>query len=251
MTAAFVAVLSIYRFPDTNAWALPVALVLFVVAALTDALDGYLARKWQVVSVFGRIMDPFADKVLILGAFVMLAGPQFFATDELLWTQVAGVTPWMVVVILGRELLVTTIRAVLESQGVDFSAKWSGKVKMIVQSVGIPVIMLIVIGADRIYDNPLVSLNRQIPELRARAMHAGASLDSRALEAIRDAMAAQNAQIEAWTQSEGARTIFTDASRVQDFATLAYGIALAITVITAVSAVPYITRAISALRKPE
>jgi CDP-diacylglycerol--glycerol-3-phosphate 3-phosphatidyltransferase len=141
LTVAFVALLSVYRFPDQHAWALPVALVVFIVAALTDAADGYFARRWEVVSVFGRIMDPFADKILILGAFIMLAGPAFIHPK--LGFQVSGVASWMVVVILGRELLVTTIRAVLEGRGIDFSAAWSGKIKMILQAAGVPAILLI------------------------------------------------------------------------------------------------------------
>lgn len=123
---------------------LPLAALVFIIAAVTDALDGHLARKWKVVSKFGRIMDPFADKLLILGGFIMLAGPSF--TFSHLPSQstldLSPVAPWMVVVILGRELLITSLRGVLESQGIDFSATLSGKLKMILQSVAIPLILL-------------------------------------------------------------------------------------------------------------
>ena len=147
LTVAFVAVMSLYRFPDVNAWALPFGLVLFVVAAATDAMDGYLARRWDVVSVFGRIVDPLADKVLVLGAFILLAGPGFWFAGA--GRQVSGVASWMVVVVLARELLVTTMRAVLEGRGIDFSAAWSGKIKMIAQSIGIPVILLFLVVSER------------------------------------------------------------------------------------------------------
>ncbi len=178
LTVVFVVVLTLYEFPDVNAWALPVALVVFVVAALTDALDGYLARRWNVITVFGRIMDPFADKLLVLGAFVMLAG-----------VEPSGVTPWMLVIILGRELLVTTIRGVLEGRGIDFSAALSGKLKMVAQSVGVPVILLLVMVVE----------------------------------------------------ADGASSIASRANQL---------IALAVTLITALSAWPYIVRAVTALRKP-
>lgn len=145
MAAVFVALLSLYRFPETHTWALVTAFLLFIAAALTDALDGYLARRWNTVSVFGRIADPFADKILILGAFVLLAGGQFTIPDST--TQAGGVLPWMVVVIIARELLVTTIRATLEARGIDFSASASGKWKMIAQSVAVPAILLILIIA--------------------------------------------------------------------------------------------------------
>jgi len=142
LTAAFVAVLSFYRFPDGAPWTLPVALALFVVAAISDALDGYLARKWNAVSVFGRVVDPAADKVLVLSALVFLASPVFLS--ETLGRSVTGVAPWMVAIILTREFMVTSIRAVLESEGVSFAANASGKIKMIVQSVAVPLAMLLV-----------------------------------------------------------------------------------------------------------
>ena len=113
---------------------LSIATGLFVVAALTDALDGFLARRWQVVSRFGRIMDPFCDKVLVLGAFVLLAGPQL--------SGLSHVQPWMVVVMLSRELLVTAIRSDMEAGGSAFGAVLWGKLKMILQSVAVPAILL-------------------------------------------------------------------------------------------------------------
>ncbi|MDX2132314.1 MAG: CDP-alcohol phosphatidyltransferase family protein [Planctomycetota bacterium] len=127
-----------------------VAAALFGLAALTDAIDGPLARRWNVVSVFGRVMDPFADKVLVVGAFIMLAGPRFAVEEPgRPYFQVSGVEPWMVVIILGRELLVTSIRAVAESAGKDFSADWSGKLKMILQACVIPFI-LVMLGVTEV-----------------------------------------------------------------------------------------------------
>lgn len=118
------------------------AAVLFILAAATDALDGNLARRWNVVSRFGRVMDPFADKLLILGSFCMLAGPPFTVATEGGLHQISGVAPWVAVVVLARELLVTSIRAVAETEGVDFSAVGIGKLKMVVQSLVIPMILL-------------------------------------------------------------------------------------------------------------
>jgi len=128
------------------------AAALFVVAAFTDTLDGFLARRWNAVTTFGRVMDPFADKVLVLGAFVYLAAPGFQLADPAVAAgpalqpayQATGVAPWMVVLILARELLVTSIRGLYESQGVDFSAMWSGKAKMVLQSLVVPVILVLV-----------------------------------------------------------------------------------------------------------
>lgn len=151
LSAAFFLLLMSYQHhagQPMHAWVLPIATILFIVAALTDALDGYLARRWQVISVFGRIVDPLADKVLVIGAFIMLAGANFSdpsrVSEGSRITMVSGVYPWMVVVILVREMMVTTVRATLEGQGIDFSAKQLGKWKMILQSVVVPIVLIIV-----------------------------------------------------------------------------------------------------------
>ena len=97
---------------------------LFVVVAATDVLDGWLARQGNLVSAFGRIADPFVDKVLILGAMVFMT--------VMPWSR-DWFPAWLVVVILAREFLVTGIRSYVESVGLEFPADWFGKVKMIVQ----------------------------------------------------------------------------------------------------------------------
>ncbi|MGP1273449.1 MAG: CDP-alcohol phosphatidyltransferase family protein [Phycisphaerales bacterium] len=117
---------------------------LFVIAAATDALDGILARRWNAVTRFGRVMDPFADKILVLGSFVLLAGPGFVGFSLQPATGFAG---WMVVVILSRELLITSLRGLIEAGGADFSARSAGKIKMVVQSIAIPAV-LILTGLD-------------------------------------------------------------------------------------------------------
>ncbi len=141
---------------DRRTWVLLVALGLFVIAAITDALDGFLARKWNAVSKFGRVMDPFADKILVLGAFVSLAGPLFWqvGVNGAPGLQVSGVAPWMAILILARELLVTSVRGFFESQGVDFSADIAGKLKMIVQSLVIPLVLLLLALADMAPGSP-------------------------------------------------------------------------------------------------
>ena len=100
------------------------ALVLFVVTALTDFVDGWWARKFNQCTQFGRIMDPFADKILICGTFIFLSARPEMQADWRLFQ------PWMAVVIMGREMLVTAIRGFMEQKGIDFRAKWAGKIKM-------------------------------------------------------------------------------------------------------------------------
>jgi phosphatidylglycerophosphate synthase len=150
LAAGFFAALSGFRFPfEGTLWG-NIGIGLFILAAATDALDGYLARRWHVESMFGRIMDPFCDKVLVLGAFIYLAGPRFVApdwvADDRLLTMASGVYPWMVVIIIARELLVTGIRDVLESMGESGGAKWAGKAKMILQSIAVPIVLFVVVN---------------------------------------------------------------------------------------------------------
>jgi CDP-diacylglycerol--glycerol-3-phosphate 3-phosphatidyltransferase len=102
--------------------------ILFCIAAGTDWLDGYYARKYGQVTTLGRILDPFVDKIIICGTFIMLcAVPNQVGMAGL---PGSGIESWMAVVVMGRELLVTTLRSFLEGEGRDFSAKWSGKIKM-------------------------------------------------------------------------------------------------------------------------
>lgn len=108
--------------------------LLFVVAASTDALDGYLARKYQQITVLGRIMDPFVDKVIVCGTFVFLLEKQG-ASDS-------GVSAWMVIIIIGREMFVSSLRGILEKEGKDFSASFSGKLKMSLQCVAVTACLL-------------------------------------------------------------------------------------------------------------
>lgn len=123
---------------------LNLATLIYVVAAGTDWLDGYLARKWQATSVFGRVVDPFVDKILVLGAFIFFAGPAFALIRGNGWVSLSGVTPTVVVILLGREFLVTTLRSVAEGSGQSYGAAWSGKLKMVLQCVTIFVILVYV-----------------------------------------------------------------------------------------------------------
>lgn len=149
LALTFFVVLETYQYPTSSRWVLNIALGLFVLGTITDFLDGYLARRWGVTSTFGRVMDPLCDKVLVLGAFIYLAGSGFIVTGDVAGpTSVSGVSPWMVVVILTRELLVTGLRSVIESRGIAFGAVPAGKAKMVFQSVAIPVVLFLIANVD-------------------------------------------------------------------------------------------------------
>jgi len=132
-------VLSVVLFFCIGVKAYSAAFVLFVIAASTDWLDGFLARKYGLVTQLGRILDPFADKMIICGTFIFLAAVPT-VSESLPGGRFADVSqsriyPWMAVLVMGRELLVTALRSFIEQRGTDFSADMSGKLKMVVQCI--------------------------------------------------------------------------------------------------------------------
>jgi len=119
-----------------------IAFIIFVIAGLTDMVDGAVARKLGVASKFGRIMDPLADKVLICGSFfcfALVGLPKLFdfspfANNVVNWS-VAGI-------IIFREIYVTVLRHIAESKGINFAAVFSGKIKMLLQSFAIGTVVI-------------------------------------------------------------------------------------------------------------
>ena len=148
LAAGFFVLLSLYQHNGRgDPRLLDIALVVYVVALFSDFLDGYLARRWQVEGAFGRVVDPFVDKVLVLGTFIFFAGKNFVIQGggpQPVAQTISGVAPWMVVLILARELLVTSLRGIGEAGGTNFGAAYVGKLKMVFQSVTILVILLYV-----------------------------------------------------------------------------------------------------------
>lgn len=105
------------------------ALIIFILASITDLLDGKIARKYNLVSNFGKIMDPLADKILVYSAFCLMIGDKTVAA-------------WMLIVILAREFLVSGIRTVAASEGIVIAAAMSGKIKTVLQMIAVPMLML-------------------------------------------------------------------------------------------------------------
>ena len=105
------------------------ALIIFIVAGLTDLLDGYLARRWGQVTTVGTLLDPIADKLLISSALVALV-------------EIHRVPAWMVILIIGREFAVSGLRSIAAAEGYTIKASELGKTKMIAQVIAISMIML-------------------------------------------------------------------------------------------------------------
>jgi CDP-diacylglycerol--glycerol-3-phosphate 3-phosphatidyltransferase len=104
-------------------------LIIFALASITDFLDGYIARKYNLVSSFGKIMDPLADKILAFGALIC-------------FVQLDVATVWAPIIIIAREFFVTSMRVVAVSKGKVIAASWWGKVKTNVQLFAIIFAML-------------------------------------------------------------------------------------------------------------
>lgn len=108
------------------------AAALFIVASITDYLDGYLARKHGIVTTLGKFLDPLADKLLVLSALIMLAGMPC-VIHEASGVCDSRVPAWVVVLIVARELTVTALRSLAASEGVTIGAEELGKYKTIFQ----------------------------------------------------------------------------------------------------------------------
>lgn len=106
-----------------------IALILFVVASFTDFLDGYLARKYNLITNFGKFMDPLADKLLVTAALIG-------------FLQIGELNAWVVMIILAREFIVSIFRAVAAAEGVVIAADWWGKVKTNVQMFAIILMLM-------------------------------------------------------------------------------------------------------------
>lgn len=112
-----------------NSYGNYVAAVLFIIAASTDGVDGYIARKHKLITAFGKFLDPIADKLLITAALIALV-------------QRGVVTGWAAMIIISRELLVTGMRLVAAGEGQVIAANKSGKIKMVCQTVAVSVCLL-------------------------------------------------------------------------------------------------------------
>lgn len=112
---------------DVHKW---VALAIFIIASLTDTLDGYLARRDNLVTNFGKFMDPLADKLLVCAAMICLI-------------EVGKLPSWIVIIIISREFIISGFRLIASDNGVVIAASWWGKAKTISQMV-----MIIVLIAD-------------------------------------------------------------------------------------------------------
>jgi CDP-diacylglycerol--glycerol-3-phosphate 3-phosphatidyltransferase/cardiolipin synthase len=105
-----------------------VAFIIFVAASFTDMLDGNIARKYNLVTNFGKIMDPLADKVLVYSAFCLMVPDP--------------VPGWMLIIILAREFLVAGVRTVAASEGIVIAAAMSGKIKTVLQMIAVCMLLI-------------------------------------------------------------------------------------------------------------
>jgi CDP-diacylglycerol---glycerol-3-phosphate 3-phosphatidyltransferase len=122
-------------------------LIAFLLATATDWLDGWWARKYGPLTLVGRNLDPMADKVLVCGAFIYLIP-----------VKDAGIDPWMVTLVVCRELVITSIRGIVEATGKKFGADWFGKLKMGLQCAVLIGVLLIAWWRAAGYDPAVLSL---------------------------------------------------------------------------------------------
>ena len=129
--ARFVLALVLFGLIAFKSWGW--CLAVFLIAAFTDWLDGYIARLHNITSTLGRNLDPLVDKLLMCGCYIYLLP---------LGTEEGWLTPWMVTVVVGREMVITSLRAYMETVGARFGADWLGKLKMGLQCAAVTAIFV-------------------------------------------------------------------------------------------------------------
>jgi CDP-diacylglycerol--glycerol-3-phosphate 3-phosphatidyltransferase len=142
LTVVFLFMILYWPYAAQKPLFLDVAFVVFVVAGLTDIIDGITARRFNVTSKFGRMMDPLFDKILVCGAFICFAiigEPKLFDFRPV----ILAVIQWFVAfVVMAREFYVTVLRHIAEARGINFAATASGKLKMVLQSFAIGTVII-------------------------------------------------------------------------------------------------------------
>ncbi len=127
MIPFFVAFMLVDIIPEMDKW---IALILFCIASLTDFFDGYLARKYNLVTNFGKFMDPLADKLLVVSAMICL----------ITWGKLEA---WIVIIVVSREFIISGFRLIASDNGIVIAASYWGKFKTVVQ-----MLMIIFMIAD-------------------------------------------------------------------------------------------------------
>lgn len=110
-------------------WNYYAAALLFVLASITDFFDGYIARQWDQMTLLGAVLDPLADKMLTLAAFLGLM-------------MIGEASAWAIYIIIVRELFITGLRTVAVSEGISVKASWAGKIKTVSQMIAIGFLLM-------------------------------------------------------------------------------------------------------------
>lgn len=138
LSIGFFVLLAFANPSSRSPWYFDLAVAVFILAGISDLVDGYLARRYGMETSIGRLLDPFVDKIMIGGSFIFFCGPNFVVDGK----NVTDIAPWIVTIIIARELLVTTLRGHSEANGHAFPAMFWGKIKMFLQTVTVVVVLI-------------------------------------------------------------------------------------------------------------
>lgn len=127
-------------------WGKWAALAIFIIASLTDTLDGYLARRDNLVTNFGKFMDPLADKLLVCSAMICLV-------------DMERIPSWVVIIIIGREFVISGFRLIASDNGVVIAANYWGKIKTVCQMIMIIVVIANIGGVFDVVEQVLIYLS--------------------------------------------------------------------------------------------
>jgi CDP-diacylglycerol--glycerol-3-phosphate 3-phosphatidyltransferase len=136
---ATIPVIVVVLAPPASAESLNMAFGFFLIASITDYLDGILARRHNLVTSIGKLLDPLADKLLTSAVMIMLI-------------PLGKIPAWLVLIIIGRDITITGLRSIAASQGLILDASRTGKNKMISQTVGLCFLLLTISGVQHLFD---------------------------------------------------------------------------------------------------
>jgi len=147
----FISIAIFYLIATGEGYELDIAIGLLIIAGVSDFYDGYLARKYKLVTAFGRIADPFADKFLVIGSFIFLMERNLRGPEaDFFYCHLGALAVFLIV---AREFLVSSIRAYMESSGVEFGAAFAGKFKATWQFSAIGVYLAYMAHGGELIDN--------------------------------------------------------------------------------------------------
>ena len=149
------------------------SMIIFAIAAASDAVDGYIARKYNLVSNFGKFLDPLADKILVMAAFIMM-------------TELGALPGWASILVVSREIAITGFRVLAADKGVTIAASGLGKIKTISQMLTILLYFAINVGLDGLITSASTIYNGMVIFMAIATLYSGADYITKNIDILKE-----------------------------------------------------------------